>query len=209
MTTVFIVDRYELVRRGLVGLIETSPDLRLTGETGDAASAADAVVAAGPDVVVIDVRGGHRGGLRLCAELAGRAASVRCLMLADDSGEDLLLEAIAAGAAGYLLDRASGETVLDGIRAIAAGRSVLDPNLTERLFSHLRQVNQTATGGMSSLTPQERRVLDYVSDGLTNLQIARQCGISEKTVKNHVTSILRKLDISSRTQAALYARKSA
>jgi DNA-binding NarL/FixJ family response regulator len=120
-----------------------------------------------------------------------------------------MFEAITAGAAGYLLDRASGDEVLAAIRTVANGRSVLDPALTHRVFARLRTTEQPATTGIAALTPQERRVLDHVSAGMTNRQIARQCGIAEKTVKNHVSAILRKLEFSSRTQAALYARESA
>ncbi|MGN6474616.1 MAG: LuxR C-terminal-related transcriptional regulator [Mycobacteriales bacterium] len=209
MTAVFIVDRYELVRRGLVDLIDGSGDLRVAGEGSDPRLAFDAIVAARPHVAVIEIRSGHRDGVDLCREVVASGIGTRCLLLADDSGEDLMFDAIAAGAAGYLLDRASGDEVLHAIRSVAEGRSLLDPNLTHRVFARLRSVDQPVQTGMAALTPQERRVLDHVSAGMTNRQIARQCNIAEKTVKNHVSSILRKLEFSSRTQAALYARESA
>jgi DNA-binding NarL/FixJ family response regulator len=159
--------------------------------------------------VVIEIRNGYREGVELCRAIVSSGCGSRCLLLADDSGEDLMFDAITAGAAGYLLDRASGDEVLDAIRTVANGRSVLDPALTHRVFARLRTIEQPGPTGMAALTPQERRVLDHVSAGMTNRQIARQCGIAEKTVKNHVSAILRKLEFSSRTQAALYARESA
>jgi two-component system response regulator DevR len=209
MTSVFIVDRYELVRRGLVDLIEGSEDLRLAGEASDASGAYEAIALARPQVAVIEIRGGHRAGVELCRALVDGDIGVRCLLLADDSGEDLMFEAISSGAAGYLLDRATGDDVLHAIRSVADGRSLLDPALTDRVFARLRAMGAPVPAGMAALTPQERRVLEHISAGLTNRQIARQCNIAEKTVKNHVSSILRKLEFSSRTQAALYARESA
>jgi DNA-binding NarL/FixJ family response regulator len=209
MTAVFIVDRYELVRRGLVDLIDRADDLRVTGEANDATQALASILSLRPHVVVIELRNGYREGVELCRAIVNSGCGSRCLMLADDSGEDLLFEAISAGSAGYLLDRTSGDDVLAAIRTVANGRSVLDPALTHRVFARLRTIEDPAPTGMAALTPQERRVLDHVSAGMTNRQIARQCGIAEKTVKNHVSAILRKLEFSSRTQAALYARESA
>lgn len=209
MTAVFIVDRYELVRRGLVDLIDNSGDLRVAGEASDATHALGAILSTRPHVVVIEIRGGNRDGIELCRAVASSGIGTRCLLLADDTDDALMFDAIAAGAAGYLLDRASGDEVLNAIRTLANGRSLIDPSLTHRVFARLRAVEQPAPTGMAALTPQERRVLDHVSAGMTNRQIARQCGIAEKTVKNHVSAILRKLEFSSRTQAALYARDSA
>jgi DNA-binding NarL/FixJ family response regulator len=208
MTDVFVVDRYELARRGLVDLIEKSGDLRVVGETSDATAALAAVSAAVPDVVVIDVRAGYGEGIELCRAI-GDTVGAQCLMLADEALDDLWFAAIRAGASGFLLDHASGETVLNAIRSVAAGHSVLDVALTDRVFAQLRLVDEPAPAKRQALTAQERRVLTYVGAGMTNLQIARRCDISEKTVKNHVTSILRKLNVSSRTQAALYLRDGA
>ncbi len=209
MTAVFIVDRYELVRRGLVDLIDGSGDLHVVGEASDARLALNAILAARPQVAVIEIRSGHRDGVELCRAVIDSGIGTRCLLLADDSGDDLMFDAIGAGAGGYLLDRASGDEVLHAIRSLSEGRSLLDPALTHRVFARLRSIETPNQTGMAALTPQERRVLDHVSAGMTNRQIARQCNIAEKTVKNHVSSILRKLDFSSRTQAALYARESA
>ncbi|HVS67360.1 MAG TPA: response regulator transcription factor [Mycobacteriales bacterium] len=209
MTAVFIVDRYELVRRGLVDLIDRCEDLRVAGETSDADQALVQIAALRPHVVVIEIRNGFRDGIELCRAVVNAGIGTRCLLLADDAGDDLMFEAISAGAAGYMLDRASAEEVLSAIRTVANGRSLLDPALTHRVFARLRTTEQPVPTGIAALTPQERRVLDHVSAGMTNRQIARQCGIAEKTVKNHVSAILRKLEFSSRTQAALYARESA
>lgn len=209
MTAVFIVDRYELVRRGLVDLIDRCEDLRVAGETSDADQALVQIAAMRPHVVVIEIRNGFRDGIELCRAVVNAGIGTRCLLLADDAGDDLMFEAISAGAAGYMLDRASAEEVLSAIRTVANGRSLLDPALTHRVFARLRTTEQPVPTGIAALTPQERRVLDHVSAGMTNRQIARQCGIAEKTVKNHVSAILRKLEFSSRTQAALYARESA
>ena len=209
MTAVFIVDRYELVRRGLVDLIDRANDMRVVGEASDSGQALAAILSARPHVVVIEIRNGYREGVELCRAVVSSGCGTRCLLLADDSGEDLMFDGILAGAAGYLLDRAGGDDVLAGIRTVANGRSVLDPALTHKVFARLRTAEQPTPTGMAALTPQERRVLDHVSAGMTNRQIARQCGIAEKTVKNHVSAILRKLEFSSRTQAALYARESA
>ena len=209
MTDVFVVHRSELLRRGLGELIDGTEDLRVAGEASDAAEAFDAIDAVRPRVVVIDVGCGQEAGLELCLTATESGIGAHCLVLADDSGRDRLFDAIDAGAAGFLLDRASGPAVLDAIRVVADGRSVLDPTLADRVFARLRTLDKPTRIRTPTLTPQERRVLKHVSEGLTNRQIARQCGISEKTVKNHVTSIFRKLDISSRTQAALYSRRSA
>jgi DNA-binding NarL/FixJ family response regulator len=183
--------------------------MRVTSEESDAGQSLASILSTRPHVVVIEIRNGYREGVELCRAIVSSGCGSRCLLLADDSGEDLMFDAITAGAAGYLLDRASGDEVLDAIRTVANGRSVLDPALTHRVFARLRTIEQPGPTGMAALTPQERRVLDHVSAGMTNRQIARQCGIAEKTVKNHVSAILRKLEFSSRTQAALYARESA
>jgi DNA-binding NarL/FixJ family response regulator len=209
MTAVFIVDRYELVRRGLVDLVDRAEDMRVVGEASDAGHALASILLTRPHVVVIEIRNGYRDAVELCRAVVSSGCGTRCLVLADDSGEDLMFEAITAGAAGYLLDRAGGDDVLAAIRTVANGRSVLDPALTHRVFARLRTIEQPVPTGIAALTPQERRVLDHVSAGMTNRQIAKQCGIAEKTVKNHVSAILRKLEFSSRTQAALFARESA
>src|SRR3569623_1598097 len=170
MTAVFIVDRYELVRRGLVDLIARANDMRVAGEASDAGQALAAILSARPHVVVIEISNGYSEGVELCRAVVSSGCGTRCLMLADDSGEDLMFDGILAGAAWYLLDRAGGDDVLAGIWTVANGRSVLDPALTHKVFARLRTAEQPTPTGMAALTPQERQEHDHDSAGKTNRQ---------------------------------------
>lgn len=204
---VFLVDDHEVVRRGLRDLIEAAEGLAVVGEAGTVEEALATVADADPDVAVLDVRLPDGDGVELCRELKSRNERISALMLTSFDDEEALMSAVIAGAAGYVLKQIRGTDLVDAIRQIAQGRSLLDPALTERAFGRLRATNQEVSKrrGAEVLSPQERRILDLIADGCTNRQIAAEMILSERTVKNYVSNMLRKLGMRGRTEAAVYA----
>jgi two-component system response regulator DevR len=196
---VALVDDHEVVRRGLRDLLDGEPGIEVVAEAGGVEEALVRVGATAPDVVVVDVRLPDGDGVALCRSLRQLDPAPRCLVLTAFDDERALVEAIMAGASGYLLKQVRGQDLVDAVREVAAGRSLLDPVTTAHVLEKMRE---SAKGDeLSSLTEREREILELMGEGLTNRQIAERLFLAEKTVKNYVTSVLAKLGMERRTQA--------
>lgn len=207
---VFLLDDHEVVRRGLHDLLDAEPDIEVVGEAGDADHALARGPALCPDVAVLDVRLPDGDGITVCRELRSAVPGLACLMLTSFDDDDALLDAIMAGAAGYVLKQIKGTGLLDAVRTVARGQSLLDPATTARLMSTLRGDNAPADSGeqpLDELSPREREILELVGEGLTNRQIGERLYLSEKTVKNNVSRLLAKLGVERRVQAAVIATR--
>ncbi|SDT82164.1 two component transcriptional regulator, LuxR family [Streptomyces sp. TLI_053] len=204
---VFLLDDHEVVRRGVHDLLDCEPDLEVVGEAATAEQALVRVPALRPDVAVLDVRLGDGDGVAVCRELRSRMPDLACLMLTSFDDEEALLDAVMAGAAGYVLKQISGTDLVTAVRTVASGRSMLDPGAATRLLNRLRSEAEperpTAAG--PELTAREQEVLALIGEGLTNRQIGERLYLAEKTVKNHVSRLLAKLGVERRVQAALIA----
>ena len=205
MIRVFLLDDHEVVRRGVRDLLETADDLEVVGEAGTAAEAMQRAPATSPDVAVLDVRLPDGSGIEVCRDLRSLLPELRCLMLTSFTDDEALFDAIMAGASGYVLKEVRGAELIDSVRSVAAGRSLLDPLATARVLERLRNPPQDAL--TSTLSPQESTILGHLADGLTNRQIADEMFLAEKTVKNYVSNLLGKLGMTHRTQAAVYAAR--
>lgn len=204
-TRVFLLDDHEIVRRGLRELLETEEDLTVVGEAGNATDAYEGIAQTHPDVALLDVRLPDGNGVEVCREIRSQHPEVQCLMLTSFADDEALFSAIMAGAAGYLLKQIQGPDLVDGVRRVGRGESLLDPAVTARVLERLR--TKPAEDELSALTDQERKILDLVAEGLTNRQIGERIFLAEKTVKNYVSNMLAKLGMSRRTEAAAYAAR--
>ena len=201
-TEVFVVDDHEIVRRGLIEMLDMDAGLTVVGEAATVADAIARIDATVPDVVVLDVRLPDGSGVDVCREVRSRHPEVAVLMLTSFTDERAEFEAVLAGAAGYSLKDIRGDALVDAIRAVAAGEVLVD---AQAIAARMEQAQQGATdAGWVALTPQERRVLQLIGEGLTNRQIGERLHLAEKTVKHYVTTLLSKLDMQRRTQAAAY-----
>ena len=205
-TSVFLLDDHEIVRRGLADLLNLEDDLVVVGEAGSVAEAIARIPAVRPDVAVLDVRLPDGSGVEVCREIRDTMPEVRCLMLTSYSDDEALFDAIMAGASGYVLKEIRGTDLVDAIRQVAAGRSLLDPVATQRVLDRLRRVEQHDER-LDALTDQEAKILDLIGEGLTNRQIGERLHLAEKTVKNYVSSLLAKMGMERRTQAAAYVAR--
>ncbi len=205
-TRVFLLDDHEIVRRGLRELLEAEDDLEVVGEAGTAAEALARIPAAQPDVAVLDVRLPDGDGVTVCRDVRSSNSEVRCLMLTSFADDEALFSAIMAGASGYVLKQVKGDDLIDAIRRVGRGESLLDPALTARVLERLR-TGPEDDELLRQLTPQERKLLDLLAEGLTNRQIGERMYLAEKTVKNYVSSLLAKLGMGRRTEAAVYAAR--
>jgi DNA-binding NarL/FixJ family response regulator len=203
---VFLLDDHEVVRRGVHELLSSEPDITVVGEAGSAAEALARFPAANPDVAVLDVRLPDGSGVEVCREIRARLPSARCLMLTSYADDEALFDAIMAGAAGYVLKDIRASDLIGAVRDVAAGRSLLDPVATARVLERLRSASDP-TPATPGLTDQEGRILDLIGEGLTNRQIGERLHLAEKTVKNYVSSLLAKLGMERRTQAAAYVAR--
>ncbi|MCX5150780.1 response regulator [Streptomyces avidinii] len=205
---VFLLDDHEVVRRGLRDLLDAEPDITVVGEAGTAEQALARGPALRPDVAVLDVRLPDSDGITVCRELRSRMPGLACLMLTSFDDEDALLDAIMAGASGYVLKQIKGTDLVSAVRTVATGQSMLDPATTARLMHSLRDPETAKApedARLAALSERERAVLDLIGEGLTNRQIAKQLYLSEKTVKNHISRLLGKLGVERRVQAAVIA----
>jgi two-component system, NarL family, response regulator DevR len=203
---VLLVDDHEVVRRGLRDLLDGEPGIEVVAQAGSVAEALVMATAEGPDVAVVDVRLPDGDGVALCRSLRSLLRPPHCLVLTAFDDENALVEAIMAGAAGYLLKQVRGQDLITAVREVAAGRSLLDPVTTARVLERMRR---SAVDELASMTDREREVLGLMGEGLSNRQIAERLFLAEKTVKNYVTSVLAKLGMQRRTQAvAWFARRS-
>lgn len=200
---VFLLDDHEVVRRGIHELLTIEDDLEVVGEAGNVADAIVRITATRPDVAVLDVRLPDGSGVEVCREIRSTLPSVGCLMLTSFSDDEALFEAIMAGASGYVLKDIKGQDLVNAVRSVAAGKSLLDPAAAARVMERLR-AGSVQDQQLASLSEQERRVLDLIGEGMTNRQIADSMHLAEKTVKNYVSSLLAKLGMERRTQAAAF-----
>jgi DNA-binding NarL/FixJ family response regulator len=198
---VFLLDDHEVVRRGVREMLEADGDIEVVGEAGTAAEALARVPAARPDVAVLDVRLPDGDGISVCRELRSQLPELRCLMLTSFADDEALMGAVMAGASGYVLKQIRGADLLGAVRTVAAGGSLLDPKAVTLVLERLRRPDRQDP--LAVLSDQERRILDLIADGLTNRQIGEQMFLAEKTVKNYVSSLLAKLGLQRRTQAAV------
>jgi DNA-binding NarL/FixJ family response regulator len=204
-TRVFLLDDHEVVRRGLRELLESEGDLEVVGEAGTAEEAYGRIPATSPDVAVLDVRLPDGDGIEVCREIRSRHPEIACIMLTSFAEDDAVYAAIMAGAAGYVLKQVRGTDLVDGIRRVADGQSLLDPTVTTRVLERLRHKDDEDE--LSALSDQERKILDLIAEGLTNRQIGERMFLAEKTVKNYVSNMFTKLGMSRRTEAAAYAAR--
>jgi two-component system, NarL family, response regulator DevR len=203
---VFLLDDHEVVRAGLREMLEAGGEFHVVGEAGTFAEVLPKVGGCSPDVAVLDVRLPDGNGIEACREIRSRFPAVNCLILTSFSDDEALFDAIMAGASGYVLKQIRGTDLVDAVRQVAAGRSLLDPSVTARVLERIRNGNEE-DGDLARLTDQERRILDLIGEGLTNRQIAERLYLAEKTAKNYVSNLLAKLGMSRRTEAAAYAAR--
>jgi DNA-binding NarL/FixJ family response regulator len=206
--TVFILDDHELVRRGLREILTEAGGIEIVGESGLAKEAARRIPALRPDVALLDARLPDGSGIEVCREIRSRDASIKAIILTSYDDHEALAASVLAGAAGYILKQIHGPDLADAVRRVAAGESLLDREAVAALaVTPTPTSNGRADGPITDLTPQEERVLDLIVEGLTNRQIGQRLNIAEKTVKNHVTSLMAKLHVERRTQAAVYGAR--
>jgi two-component system response regulator DevR len=202
---VFLLDDHEVVRRGVRELLEMEDDILVVGEAGTAEEALSRIPAVAPDVALLDVRLGDGDGIDVCREVRSRHPEISCLMLTSFGDDEAVYAAIMAGASGYILKQVRGADLVEGIRKVADGQSLLDPSVTAKVLARLRDGEEVDE--LRALTPQERKILEHIGEGLTNRQIGEQMFLAEKTVKNYISNIFSKLGMSRRTEAAAYAAR--
>ena len=203
---VYLVDDHEIVRRGLREILSRAGDIEVVGESASAEEAVRRIPALRPDVAVLDGRLPDGSGIDVCREVRSVDPTIKGLVLTSYDDDDALFAAIMAGASGSLLTQVQGPDLGDGVRRVAAGQSLLDPSVTAHVLDRIRN-GPPEDRHLSELTPQERRILELVVEGLTNREVAEHMRLSEKTVKNYVSSMLAKLGLTSRTQAAVFATR--
>lgn len=206
MIRVFLLDDHEVVRRGLADLLQSSGDIEVVGESGSAQEASRRIPALRPDVAILDARLPDGSGIDVCRDIRAIDSTINGLILTSYEDDEALFAAIMAGAAGYVLKQIRGTDLVDAVRRVAAGQSLLDPAVTRRVLERIRS-GVEEPHELKALTEQERRILEYVAEGLTNREIASKMFLAEKTVKNYVSSLLAKLGLERRTQAAVLATR--
>ncbi len=200
---VLLIDDSPIIRLGLRSALEDYADITIVAEAGSAADGLAAVAKHKPDVVLLDLHLPDKSGLQVCRELLKLRPQTKVLVLTSSSNERNVQEALSAGARGYLLKDNDGAALASGLRTVAAGQPVLDPSMASQVLNLVKNRGEmTAAGKLSQLSPQERRVVAYLADGLTNKEIGDRLGLTEKTVKNYLATIFSKLNIARRTQAA-------
>jgi two-component system response regulator DevR len=200
---IFLLDDHEVVRRGIAELLGTVPGFEIVGEAGSVEQALPRVLAARPDVAVLDARLPDGSGIDVCRDIRSALPSTYCLILTSYDDQDAVLSAVLAGASGYVLKEVRTSGLVDAIRQVAMGRSLIDPSLIAQVMDRVREGSPTDIR-LAALTQREREVLDLIAEGLTNRQIGERLFLAEKTVKNYVSSLLAKLGMERRTQAAVF-----
>jgi len=203
---VFLLDDHELVREGIRSLLESDQDIEVVGEASTGAEALMRVPLAQPDVAILDVRLENGDGIEVCRELRSALPALDCLMLTSFADDEAMYASVMAGAAGYVLKQIKARDLIEDIKRVAAGESLMDPRAVARVIERIANPPKQDSL-LSSLSPQEHRILELIGQGKTNKQIARAMYLSENTVKNYITTLLRKLKVTSRTEAAIYATK--
>lgn len=202
----FILDDHEMVREGIRSLLESDDDLEVVGEAATVAEAFVRIPLAKPDVAILDVRLEDGDGIEVCRDVRSAHPNIICLMLTSFADDEALYASVMAGAAGYVLKQIRGRDLIDDVKKVAGGASLMDPRAIARVVERIANPPKSANA-LSSLSPQERRLLDLIAEGLTNRQIAETMFLSEKTVKNYMTGLLSKLNMNNRTEAAVFATK--
>jgi DNA-binding NarL/FixJ family response regulator len=202
---VFLLDDHEIVRNGIRGLLEADGFI-VVGEAGTAAEALSRIAGAHPDVAVLDVRLPDGNGIEVCRDIRARHPEVACIMLTSYADDEAHLAAVMAGASAYVLKQIRGQDLVEAIRTVSTGQSLIDPATTARLMEDLRQ-SRTEDPALGHLTPREREILDLISAGKTNREIGAALFLAEKTVKNYVSNLLTKLGMGHRSEAAAYAAR--
>ena len=200
---VFLLDDHEVVRRGIEDLLAAEDGIAVVGEAATAAEALHRIPACHPDIAVLDARLPDGSGIEVCREIRSSMPEVRCLILTSYDDDDAVFAAVMAGAAGYLLKEIRGSNLVDAIRHVAEGRTLLDPGVTGRVLSRIRE-GEPKDERLASLSGREREILTLIADGLSNRQIGERLFLAEKTVKNYVSALFAKLGMERRTQAAVY-----
>jgi two-component system response regulator DevR len=203
---VFLLDDHEVVRRGLRDLLESTGEIEVVGESGSAVEATSRIPALRPDVAILDGRLPDGSGVDVCREIRSVDPTIRALILTSYDDDEALFAAILAGASGYVLKQVSGNDLIDTVRRVAAGQSLIDPALTARVLDRVRNGEPQASE-LADLTDREREILSLIAEGMTNRQIGENLFLAEKTVKNYVSSLLAKLGLERRTQAAVLAAR--
>ena len=203
---VFLLDDHEIVRNGIRGLLEANDDITVVGEAATVAEAQTRIPPLRPHVAILDVRLPDGSGIEACREVRSQHPEIACLMLTSYADDEALFAAIMAGAAGYVLKQVSGSDLVNDVRRVAEGQSLLDPVLADQVRKRLRS-GKDEDPLLGSLTPQEHRILELIAKGCTNRQIASETFLAEKTVKNYVSNLLTKLGMKRRTEAAVYATR--
>jgi two-component system response regulator DevR len=203
---VFLLDDHEVVRRGLKELLESEGDIEVVGESGLAQEATRRIPALRPDVAVLDARLPDGSGIDVCRDIRSADPAIAALILTSYDDDEALFAAIMAGAAGYVLKQVRGNDLVDTVRRVASGQSTLDPAVTQQVLDRLRK-GPEEDPALAPLTPQEKRILELIGQGMTNRQIGESMFLAEKTVKNYVSALLAKLGLERRTQAAVFATK--
>ena len=204
--TVFLLDDHELVREGIRSLLETDDEITVVGEAASAAEALHRIPLAKPDVAILDVRLEDGDGIEVCRDVRSAVPGLTCLMLTSFADDEALYASVMAGASGYVLKQIKARDLIDDVKRVAGGESLLDPRAVAKVVDRIANPPKEAPE-LAALSPQERRILDHIAEGKTNRQIADAMFLAEHTVKNYVTGLLRKLQMSSRTEAAIYATK--
>jgi two-component system response regulator DevR len=201
---IFLLDDHEVVRRGIAELLDAIPDFQVVGEAGTVADTLPRVLASRPNVALLDARLPDGSGIDVCRDIRSALPDTYCLILTSYDDRDAVLAAVLAGASGYVLKEVRTAGLVDAIRQVAMGRSLIDPALIAQVMERVKE-GSPADARLATLTQREREVLDYIADGLTNRQIGERMFLAEKTVKNYVSSLLGKLGMERRTQAAVFA----
>lgn len=207
MIRVFVLDDHEVVRTGLRDLLESTGEFTVVGEAGSAAEALRRIPATHPDVAVLDVRLPDGNGVEVCRDIRNDHPDVHCLMLTSFADDEALFDSIMAGASGYLLKQVRGVDLVDAVRKVASGISLIDPGVATKVLDRIRRQDAVVDEPTRRLTEQERRILELIGEGLTNRQIAQRMYLAEKTVKNYVSNLLAKLGMARRTEAAALAAR--
>jgi two-component system response regulator DevR len=203
---VFLLDDHEMVREGVRSLLESDDDIEVVGEGASVAEALARIPLVKPDVAILDVRLDDGSGIEVCREIRSSNPEIICLMLTSFADDEALYASVMAGAAGYVLKQIRARDLIDDVKRVAGGESLMDPRAVARVVERIANPPQPRSE-LAALSPQEGRLLDYIAQGLTNRQIAESMFLSEKTVKNYMTGLLNKLNMSNRTEAAVYATK--
>ncbi len=202
----FLLDDHEMVREGIRSLLESDEELLVVGDAATAAEALTRIPLARPDVAILDVRLEDGSGIEVCRDVRSAHPEISCLMLTSYADDEALYASVMAGASGYVLKQIRGRDLAEDVKKVAGGASLMDPRAVARVVERIAHPPQVSPA-LAQLSPQERRLLEFIAEGLTNRQIAEAMFLSEKTVKNYVTGLLNKLNMSNRTEAAVFATK--